>query len=85
MAHLGVTPLVGQLVVDIGADYVGIRTVHGEVERFDALTVIRWSPLAPQPSPPPSTPTTGKTSGTPTETLARSVARNRLRAGRVPF
>ena len=45
------TPLVGQLVVDIGADYVGIRTVNGEVERFDARTVIRWSPLAPQKSP----------------------------------
>ena len=36
MTHLGVTPLVGQLVVEIGADNVGIRTVNGEVERFDA-------------------------------------------------
>jgi hypothetical protein len=62
-----VTPLVGQVVVDIGADYVGIRTVNGEVVRFDARGVIRWSPLAPRSRPPPSLPTTGKTSGTPTE------------------
>jgi hypothetical protein len=62
-----VTSLVGELVVDMGADYVGIRIVNGEVERFDAA-VIRWSPFAPLPWAAAKHPTTGKTSGRPTET-----------------
>lgn len=79
------TPLVGQLVVDVGADSGGIRAVNGEVERFDARTVIRWSPLAPQRSPAAKHPHDWEDVGHTYRNLARSVTGNRLRAGRVPF
>jgi NADH:ubiquinone reductase (H+-translocating) len=42
LEHLGVTMLLGHLVVEIGAESVGIQAANGEVERVDARTVI-WA------------------------------------------
>jgi NADH dehydrogenase len=42
LEHLGVTPLLGHLVVDISAEAVAIRKPDGAVEQIDARTVI-WA------------------------------------------
>lgn len=42
LEHLGVTPLLGHVVVEIAADSVAIRAPNGAVERVEARTVI-WA------------------------------------------
>jgi len=42
LEQLGVTPLLGHMVVDIGAESVAVRAPNGEVERVAARTVI-WA------------------------------------------
>jgi NADH:ubiquinone reductase (H+-translocating) len=42
LEQLGVTPLLGHMVMDIGAESVAIRAPNGDVEQVDARTVI-WA------------------------------------------
>jgi NADH:ubiquinone reductase (H+-translocating) len=42
LERLGVTPLVGHTVVDVGAEQVAIKNPNGEVERVDARTAV-WA------------------------------------------
>ena len=42
LERLGVTPLVGHTVVDVGADRVAIRSPEGEIEQVEARTAI-WA------------------------------------------
>ncbi len=69
LEHLGVTPLLGHLVVEIGAESVGIQAPTGEVERIDARTVI-WA--------------AGVTASELAGTLARNAGIETDRVGRVP-
>ncbi len=69
LEHLGVTPLLGHLVVEIGAESVGIQAPNGEVERIDARTVI-WA--------------AGVTASELAGTLARNAGIETDRVGRVP-
>ncbi len=49
LEKLGVTPLVGHTVVDVGADSVSIRSGSGEVEEVAARTVIWAAGVAASP------------------------------------
>jgi len=49
LEKLGVTPLVGHTVVDVGADSVSIRSGSGEVEEVGARTVIWAAGVAASP------------------------------------
>jgi NADH:ubiquinone reductase (H+-translocating) len=49
LEQLGVTPLVGHTVVDIGSDSVAIRSASGEVEDVGAHTVIWAAGVAASP------------------------------------
>ena len=49
LVQLGVTPLVGHMVVDIGSASVGIRSPSGEVEDVSANTVIWAAGVAASP------------------------------------
>jgi NADH:ubiquinone reductase (H+-translocating) len=69
LEHLGVTPLLGHLVVEIGAESVGIQAPTGEVERIDARTVI-WA--------------AGVTASELAGILARNAGIETDRVGRVP-
>ena len=53
LVELGVTPLAGHTVVDIGPDAVAIQAPDGKVERVHARTAI-WLPASPPPTSPPS-------------------------------